>query len=254
MGPTQTTAAVRTELSPKRVRALVAGVAVADSRRAVLVWEKPHYPTYYLPRDDVRGELVEVGPVDRTEGDEPLGQGVLHDLRLEDQTVRGAVATYPDASGDALSGLVRIDWGAADQWLEEDEPVFVHPRDPYKRVDILASSRHVRIELDGVTIADSRQPRILFETGLIARYYLPITDVRGDLLRDSATITHCPYKGAATWWSVQVGDALHTDVAWTYPAPLAESLKVAGLVCLSDERVDMWLDDVPQPRPVSPFT
>ena len=120
---------------------------------------------------------------------------MLHDLRLQGQTVRSAGATYPDAGGDALSGLGRIDWGAADQWLEEDEPVFVHPRDPYKRVDILASSRHLRIELGDVTIADSPQPRILFETGLIARYYLPITDVRGDLLRDSPPSPTAPIRG-----------------------------------------------------------
>ncbi|CAN5826517.1 DUF427 domain-containing protein [soil metagenome] len=253
MSPPQTTDTLRTEPSPKRVRALVGGVVAADTRRPVLVWEKPYYPTYYLPRGDVLGELVDVGTVDASSDDGLRGQRRLHDLVLGERTLSGAASTYPDSPDPTLRDLVRIDWAAVDQWLEEDEPIFVHPRDPYKRVDILASSRHVRIELDGVTVADSGQPRILFETGLIPRYYLPYTDVRTDLLRDSDTVSHCPYKGSASWWSVQAGDTLHDGVAWTYRAPLPESQKVTGLVCFYDERVDMWLDGVRQPRPSSPF-
>ena len=135
------------------------------------------------------------------------------------------------------------------EWLEEDEQVYVHPRDPYKRVDILASSRHVRIEVDGITVAESRQPRILFETGLPARHYLPLTDVRMDLLRPSATVTHCTYKGAAAYWSVDTGKGVHEDIAWIYRAPLPESQKIAGLAAFYDEKVDVFVDGVPQRRP-----
>jgi uncharacterized protein (DUF427 family) len=95
--------------------------------------------------------------------------------------------------------------------LKEDEPIYTHPRDPYTRVDILASSRHVRVDVDGVTVADSGQPRILFETGLPPRYYLPLADVRLDLLRPSATQSHCPYKGTASYWALDVGAAVHED-------------------------------------------
>ena len=241
---------VRLERSPKRVRALVDGVAVLDSRAAVLVWEHPRYPTYYLPLTDVSAELVDTG---RVEPDPARGAGHVLDLAVTGRALEAAARTYPDSPLSALRDLVRIEWGAMDQWLEEDEPVYVHPRDPYKRVDIVASSRRVRVELDGVTLADSARPRILFETSLIPRYYVPLPDVRTDLLRRSETTSHCPYKGVASWWSVQVGAALHEDLAWTYQAPLPESQKVAGLVCFQDERVDMVLDGEPQPRPATPF-
>lgn len=128
------------------------------------------------------------------------------------------------------------------EWLEEDEPVYVHPRDPYKRVDILASSRHVRVELDGVVLAESRAPRILFETGLPPRYYLPMPDVRMELLRPSGTQTGCPYKGTAAYWSVEVNGELHRDLVWSYRSPLPESQKIAGLLCFYSERVDLYVD------------
>ncbi|MBO0772485.1 MAG: DUF427 domain-containing protein, partial [Actinobacteria bacterium] len=114
--------------------------------------------------------------------------------------------------------------------------------------------RHVRVEVDGVTVADSRQPRILFETGLPPRYYLPLTDVRLDLLRPSDTSTHCPYKGTAGYWSVDTGQQVHPDLAWIYRAPLPESQKIAGLACFYDEKVDVYLDGERQQRPHTPFS
>src|SRR4029077_420245 len=132
---------------------------------------------------------------------------------------------------------------------EEDEPVYTHPRDPYSRVDILASSRHVRVEVDGVTVAESRQPRILFETGLPPRYYIPLTDVRMDLLRPSEAVSHCPYKGTATYAWVNAGRGVHDDLVWMYRSPLPESQKAAGLACFYDEKVDVYLDGERQERP-----
>jgi len=116
-------------------------------------------------------------------------------------------------------------------------------------VDILASSRHVRVEIDGVTVADSASPRILFETGLPPRYYLPLTDIRTDLLRASETISHCPYKGTASYWSVDTGTEVHKDVVWIYRTPLLESQKIAGLAAFYDEKVDVFIDDVHQRQP-----
>ena len=128
-----------------------------------------------------------------------------------------------------------------------------HSRNPNPRVNILASTRHVRIELDGVTVADSRSPRILHETGLPPRYYLPQTDVRLDLLESTDKVTHCPYKGQARYWSVRLGDSRHEDVCWSYPAPLPESQKITGLIAFYDERVDVFVDGVRQQRPRTPF-
>jgi uncharacterized protein (DUF427 family) len=127
-----------------------------------------------------------------------------------------------------------------------------HPRESRSRVDILDSSQNVRIELDGVTVADSHSPRILYETGLPPRYYLPPTDVRLDLLEPTGSVTHCPYKGQARYWSARVGEARHEDVCWSYPAPLPESQKIAGLIAFYDERADVFVDGVRQERPKTP--
>jgi uncharacterized protein (DUF427 family) len=124
--------------------------------------------------------------------------------------------------------------------------VFTHPRDPYTRVDILPSSRHVRVEVDGVTLADTTKPSLLFETGHRTRYYLPKTHVRMDVLTPSESVTHCPYKGQAEYWSLQLGDRLIEDVAWSYPAPLPESIRVAGMICFYDEKAAVYVDDVLQ--------
>lgn len=240
---------VRVEPSPKRVRAYLAGRVVADTRHPSLVWEVPYYPAYYFPEDDVVADLA---PTGKTERSPSLGDADLYDVRVEGAVAERAAARYP--ASPELRGLVRLAWMAMSEWMEEDEPVYTHPRDPHKRVDILASSRHVRIEVDGVTVADSRRPVILFETGLPPRHYLPLPDVRTDLLRPSDTVTHCPYKGTAAYWSVDTGRGAHADVVWTYRTPLPESQKIAGLACFYDEKVDVYLDGDLQDRPRTQFT
>jgi uncharacterized protein (DUF427 family) len=228
-------AEIRVERGLKRVRALLGGEVVADTIRPLLVWEKAGYPAYYIPAEDVRAKLVP-------------GEDGRFDVVTARATAPGAARRYPDSPVAELREAVRLDWDAMDEWLEEDEPVYVHPRSPYVRVDILASGRHVRIERDGVTLAESRSPRILFETGLPPRYYLPMTDVRMDLLVPSDRETRCPYKGTAGYFSVQLGERLHKDLVWIYRTPLPESQKIAGLVCFYNERVDMYVDGVRQPR------
>lgn len=243
---------VRVEQGQKRVRAYLAGHLVADTTRPVLVWEVPYYPTYYVPADDVVAELVKTGD---TRHSPSRGDATLYDVYAHEHAVaEKAASRYENPAIEELRGLVRLDWDAMDQWFEEDEPVFVHPRNPYTRVDILASSRHVEVRIDGETVADSYQPRVLYETGLPPRYYLPLTDLRMDLLRPSETQTHCPYKGTASYWSVVVGDTVHEDVVWTYPSPLPESQKVTGLACFYDEKVDVYLDGVHQERPRTHFS
>jgi uncharacterized protein (DUF427 family) len=214
---------VRIEPGAKRIRAYLGGKAVADTTQPTLVWEVPYYPTYYFPAADVRTELLQP---------EAFEEGATEELR----------------------GLIRLEWDAMDAWFEEDEEVFTHPRDPYTRIDILASSRHVRVEVDGMTIAESGSPRLLFETGLPVRYYLPKTHVRMDLLAPTHSVTHCPYKGQARYWSVRGGENVRDDLAWSYPAPLPEAQKIAGLVSFYNERVDLYVDGVLQERPVTKFS
>jgi len=241
------------ERSPKRVRALLGGQAAFDTRNAQLVWEHPYYPPDALPTDDVRAELAPAADQPGRTTHAALGPARVLDVRLGAEQRPGAALAFPDAAEPALRRMVRVKWDAMDEWLEEDEPVYVHPRDPYKRIDILASSQHVHVVVDGVTVADSRQPRILFETGLPPRYYLPPPDVRMDLLVPTDSVTRCPYKGDAAWWSLQVDGRGYDDLAWMYRAPTPESQKIAGLVAFYNERVDLYLDGALQERPQTPF-
>jgi uncharacterized protein (DUF427 family) len=237
---------VRVEPGSKRVRAYLGGELVADTMRPTLVWEGPHYPVYYFPFEDVRRELLsEDGGVAHSPS---RGDGRRFTVRAGGKEAAGAALRYEDSPIPELRETIRLDWEAMDAWFEEDEQVFTHVRDPYTRIDILPSSRHIRIEVDGVTVAESTSARLLFETGLRTRYYLPKTHVRTDLLEPTETASHCPYKGEAEWWAVRVGEELHADLAWSYPTPLPESQKIAGLVAFYDEKVDVYVDGVLQLR------
>ncbi|SEH00108.1 Uncharacterized conserved protein, DUF427 family [Nonomuraea solani] len=238
---------VRVERTAKRVRTYLGGRVVADTTAALLVWEVPYYPTYYFPLSDVDEAALKATGV--TKHSPSRGDAVVYTVTSGTAEADGAALAYPESPLEQIRGHVRFEWDAMDAWFEEDEEIFFHPRDPYTRVDILASSRHVRIEVDGVTVADSHGPRILFETGLPTRYYLPKTDVRLDLLEHTDTVTHCPYKGTAEYWAVNG----KKDLAWSYRTPLPESEKVAGLVAFYDEKLDVYVDGELQERPKSKF-
>jgi len=147
-----------------------------------------------------------------------------------------------DSPVAGLSGTVRFDWAALDAWFEEDEQVFVHPRNPYVRVDALRSTRPVRIELDGVVLAESPSPVMVFETGLPTRYYLNPTEINFDYLTPSDTVSSCPYKGTTSrYWSARIGDTVDPDLAWAYDFPTRQLLPIAGLVAFYNENVDVIL-------------
>jgi uncharacterized protein (DUF427 family) len=233
---------IRIEAAEKRVRTYLGGEPVADTTRPLLVWESPYYPTYYFPAADVRTELLEPdGGVKQSPG---LGEARTFTVSSGAKQAPQAALRYEDSPVEQLREMIRFEWSAMDAWFEEDEEVFTHARDPHTRVDILASSREVRVEVDGVTVAQSMSPRLLFETGLPVRYYLPKPHVRMDLLELTETVTHCPYKGQAQAWSVRIGEHLHAKLAWSYPTPLPESGKIAGLIAFYDEKVDLFVDGV----------
>ena len=241
---------VRVEPSRKRVRAYLGQELVLDTAHPLLVWEVPYYPSYYVPHADVRAELVATGEVEHSPS---RGQAEVYDVKVGRATAPGAARRYPGSPIEELHDAVHVTWAAMDEWLEEDEPVYVHPRDPYTRVDILASTRHVEIRVDGVTVADSHQPRVLFETGLPPRFYVPLTDLRLDLLTPSDTRTQCPYKGTASYWHLGLAGTRHEDFVWVYRAPLPESQKIAGLAAFYNEKVDLYIDGELQERPRTPF-
>ncbi|MDV6013608.1 DUF427 domain-containing protein [Haloechinothrix sp. LS1_15] len=232
------------ELSPKRIRGVLAGTVVVDSTRALLVWERPHHPAYYFPREDVRTDLI--AGTGRSRHWTGAGQARLHTVRVAEREAVDGVLSFPDSPVARLRDHLRFRWKAVDSWFEEDEEVYVHPRDPYVRIDILASSRRVRAELGGVVVAESTHPRLLFETGLPPCAYLSTTDVRLDLLEPSDTVTRCPYKGTASYHSIRIGDTLYPDVAWSYATPFAEAHTIAGMTAFHTGQVAVEMDGVRQ--------
>jgi uncharacterized protein (DUF427 family) len=236
---------------PRRIRAFLGGEPILDTDRAIYVWEWPNYPQYYLPASDfVDGALVD------EDHQSHLKRGTVqrHGLRGGGVSRPGAARLYTAAEDERLVGTVRVDWEAADAWFEEDEQVFVHPRNPYTRVDAIRSTRTVEVSLGGVTLARSSSPVLVFETGLPTRYYLNRTDVDFAHLEHTDTQTECPYKGTTSdYWSVRIGDELHADLAWAYDFPTRQLLPITGLVAFYNEQVDIAVDGTPLPRPKTHF-
>jgi uncharacterized protein (DUF427 family) len=242
----------RVETSPKRIRVLLGGEWVADSTDAKLVWEKPYYPTYYFPADDVRTDLL-LGTGDVRHSNR-RGEGAVHDVKTGRATAESGATWYRESPVEEIVDHVRFVWAAMDGWFEEDEEVTVHARDPYTRVDILSSSRRVRVEVDGKTVADTTNALFLFETNLPTRHCIPKTDVRMDLLTPTELHTECPYKGEASYWSVTVDGTRHDNLVWSYPSPLPESAAIQGRVAFYNEKVDVYVDEVLQERPRTKFS
>lgn len=243
-------AAVSVEPSPRWVRGTFNGETVVDSKRAMLLHERGRVPVYYFPKEDVRFDLLEA--TDHTSHCPHKGDAAYWTMRAADRVAENAVWGYPQPieGQEALAGLVAFYWHEMDHWYEEDDEVFVHARDPYRRVDAMTSSRHIQVRLNGEIVADSTRPVLLFETGLPTRYYLQPQDVRLELLRKSPTVTRCPYKGMATTWSADVHGVAHDDIAWSYPFPIPELPKIEGLICFYNENVDeMLVDGEPETRP-----
>lgn len=240
------------EASQRWVRAYFGGLAIADSRRVLLAFEPKRLPVYWFPIEDVRMDLL----TPASQGGPPTSGTARWTLRVGERTAANAAWSYPAPGPEraALADHVAFYWNAMDAWYEEDDEVFVHPRDPYSRVDVLHSSRRVRVELDGHVLAESTRPRLLFEGVLPIRYYLPKQDVRMDLLEPTATTTRCPYKGVASYWSVRHGGTLIPDLVWSYPSPIPECPKIENLLCFFNEKVDLFVDGELQQRPVTDWS
>ena len=237
------------EGSPRRVRVFFGGECIADSRSVKLLHETGHLPVYYFPEEDVRMDLLEAS--DHTTHCPFKGDASYWSVRVGDRVAENAAWGYPEPMEDCppISGLIAFYWRAMDAWFEEDEEVFIHPRDPYHRVDVLDSSRRVRITVGGEVVAESERPKILFETSLPPRYYLPPEDVRTDLLTPTDKRTGCPYKGTASYWTVEAGGERAEDVVWSYPEPITAAEKIRDHLCFFNEKVDIEVDGEPQERP-----
>lgn len=241
------------EPAERWVRGVKGGTTVVDSRRPVLVWEPGRaVPLYAFPTGDVRTDLLH--PAERPATGTHTGSTLFYDLVVGGERVPNAAWTFPGAE---LADHIAFAWFDAgrtvlDHWYEEEEEIFVHPRDPYKRVDAIRSSRHVQVAVEGTVIADTRAPVLLFETGLPIRYYVPAQDVRLDLLTPTDLRTACPYKGTARYWSFPAGSA-PPNVAWSYPEPVAAVAVIKDHVALYNEVVDITVDGELLERPATEF-
>ncbi len=238
--------------SPRHVRVFFGGATVADSKRVKLLREADLLPVYYFPEADVRMDLLT--PSEYKTRCPYKGNASYWSVQVGAKRAETAAWSYrkplPDAVG--LKDHFAFEWNKMDRWMEEDEEIFKHARDPFKRVDALPSKRHVRVVIDGVTVADTRRPHLLFETNHPVRYYLPQEDVRMDLLVPSATTSRCPYKGPASYWSVNLGDQVFDDLVWGYMEPIPECPKIKGLLCFWHERgADIYVDGEMIPPPTT---
>ncbi|KAL9114357.1 MAG: hypothetical protein Q9187_007497 [Circinaria calcarea] len=229
----------KTEPCHKRIRILLNKEYIVDTIEAKYVWERddpfyPQYLKYYIPHKFVK-----------TNGwKEDKDSSSNFTILSQDS---GPIAVLFNTG--PLEGLVRFDFAAMDAWYEEDVEIYVHPRDPHVRVDVLPSTREVRVEIDGVEVGKSSNVMMLFETGLPPRYYLPQTSVKHELLTESKTITSCPYKGDANYYNVTINGTEHKDAIWWYKLPTHECAFVAGRFCFYNEKVDIWIDGIKQERP-----
>ncbi|MFF0013571.1 DUF427 domain-containing protein [Streptomyces sp. NPDC005374] len=239
------------EPSARWVRGRKGDVTVVDSRHPVLVWEPDRpVPLYAFPRSDVREDLLR--PAKNPQTGSHTGSQVFYDLEVDGELVENAAWTFPAAD---LAGHIAFAWflrwgSGLDHWYEEEEEIFIHPRDPHKRVDAMPSSRHVQVEIDGTLVADTHRPVLLFETSLPTRYYIPREDVRLDLFDANDFRTGCPYKGWAEYWSSRT----ETNIVWSYPDPLPAVGAIKGLLAFYNEAVDITVDGERLERPVTPFT
>ena len=233
----------RVEPSPRWVRVKFGGETIVDSKRAVLAFEAGRLPVYYFPREDVRMDLLVSS--DHQTVCSHKGTASYWSIKVGDKISEHAAWSYltPKPVAQDIEGYISFYWSKTDAWFEEETEIFVHARDPYRRVDAIPSSRHVQALVGGEVVADSHRPVLVFETGLVSRYYLPIEDINQDVLLPSETETRCPYKGIANYYSVKIGDKLYEDIIWTYKDPLPAVQEIKGLLCFYSERIDaLYID------------
>ncbi|HWE11166.1 MAG TPA: DUF427 domain-containing protein [Solirubrobacteraceae bacterium] len=237
------------EPTPKRLRVEVGGEVIADSRNAFILHESGLQPTYYFPPEDVRSDVLE--PTDRHTHCPKKGDASYYTIRAGGEVVEDGAWYYPEPLPEApfIKDLIAFYFGRMGRWLEEAEEIAVHPRDPYHRIDVVSSDRHIRVSLEGDVLAETDRALALFESNLPPRWYIPREDVVASL-EPSDTVTRCPYKGTAGYFSVTGG----TDLIWYYPDPLPEVGRIAGLLCFFNEKVDLELDGELQERPESPWS
>jgi uncharacterized protein (DUF427 family) len=236
---------IRLEPSPRRVRVRFGDKWIADSTEMMLMYESGHLPVYYFPVKDVRLDLLH--PTEHSSYCQYKGDASYWTIEAGGRKSENAIwayqTPYDEMVAIGLEDYCAFYWDRVDHWYEEDEEIFVHARDPYKRIDAIPSSREVRVVIGGETVARTTQAHFLFETGLPTRYYIPRDDVKAEFLTPTDTTTGCPYKGIAAYWSADIDGKTYDDIVWSYPDPVPECPKIKDLMCFYNENVDAILVD-----------
>lgn len=219
---------------PRRVRAQFSGAVVLDTTAGKLLHESNLLPVLYVPDGDLDESLLV--PTDKRTHCPFKGDAAYWSVHADGRTAENAVWAYPEPLAEVswLRGHRAVHFDAMDRWFDEDEAVAGHLRDPYHRVDVRDSSRPVRVRSGDTTVARSTRAKVLSETGLPNRYYVPRDDVVVEL-QPSGTSAVCPYKGTSAYWSVVTPDATLDDAAWSYAEPLDDAARVDGHVCFVHE-------------------
>jgi len=227
---------------PKRIRGVLAGETILDTRRGKMLHETAEFIQWYVPLEDIRTGVLE--PSDKRASDRFKGEATFYHVHVGERSERDAAWSYdqPPQGASALRGGVAFDFDRLDAWFEEDDQIFGHPRDPYHRFDCRRTSEHIVVRVGGETIAETHRAIKLFETGIPPRYYIPLDDVKGEALAPSETRTLCPYKGEATYYTVRGGASTETDGAWTLPDPYGEAIAVLGHVSFWGDKTEIEAD------------
>ncbi len=244
------------EKTAKWIRAEFGGETIADTTAALILRREKRLPVYCFPKKDVRLDLMT--KTQKTVTFAPQGTATYWDINVGEKHAKIAAWIFdnPAEGQQDLTDYIIFEWGEMDAWFEEADEVFVHLKDPYHRIDVLKSSRHVSVVVGGQTVADTHSAVFLFETGFPTRYYIPKDDVAMEYLEPSDLKTRCPYKGiASSYWSVRAGDTYLKNSVWSYANPLPEAYKVKDCLCFFGEKVDaIYLNEVLVPKPSTPWS
>ncbi|MCB9449837.1 MAG: DUF427 domain-containing protein [Anaerolineaceae bacterium] len=238
------------EPTRRHIRVVFGGETIADSKRAMLLRDSGYDLHYLFPLDDVRMGWLEAS--DFVEKSAYKGEQTHWTVQVGEHRAENAAWAYPNApvhDRPDLRGYIGFVWDAMDHWYEEDEEIFVHPRDPYHRVDTIKSKRHIKVVVEGEVVAETERPYLLFETNLPTRYYIPLEDVNPAYLTPTDLHTACPYKGVASYWSINVKGKTYANLVWAYPNPIAEIPKIKGTVAFYNEKLDIYVDGELEERP-----
>jgi len=232
--------------TPKRIRAIFNGEVIADSTNVLILRETRHAPVYYFPKSDIHMERLRNSEHGTTCSIK--GKASYWHITSNDKVIENAAWSYetPVAGAEKIAGYTAFYFNMMDHWYEDDEEIFVHPKDPFVRIDVRKSKQPIRVVIGGETVAETTQARLLYETGSVTRYYIPKEDIRMDLLESTDLNTSCPYKGTCDYWNVKIKDVEFENVVWSYPHPHPEASGIENLLCFYNEKVDeILVEDKP---------